>query len=125
MWDEWGNRVETWTNVKDIADRAVGSVVAQNMDTLKTASHSTPVPWSAVVEAWSARSVTKQIRKNWLKESSGKVHQEHLEDVDQKDGAQAQDDVIQRLREDTELTPHQQRLLGCIVDACKVDFAVL
>lgn len=117
MWNEWGNRVETWVDVKDIADRAVGSVVAENIDTFKTSPHSTPVPWSAVIEAWAARSLARAIRKAWLQESSRKVRQDHPEDANEQEGTSQHDDVIQRLREDNELTPHQQRLLSCIVDA--------
>src|SRR5258708_28534825 len=29
MWEEWGNKLESWSNVGKISDKAVGSVIVQ------------------------------------------------------------------------------------------------
>ncbi|KAI5122057.1 hypothetical protein M0805_006041 [Coniferiporia weirii] len=116
MWEEWGRRIENWTNVKDIADHAVGSVVATNISVVKTSLAPTPVPWSAVVSAWSARSCIRDKRRSWLQESSGKLVKDQPEELAE-EPKPTQDEIIQRVKEDPELTQHEQRLLGCIVDS--------
>ncbi|THH11835.1 hypothetical protein EW145_g398 [Phellinidium pouzarii] len=116
MWDDWGKHVEAWANVKDIADRAVGSVVAMNISTLKSSLDSTPVPWSSVVSAWTARSSIRDIRKSWLHESTGRLGKDQAEDATEAP-TPTQDEVIQRVKDDPDLTSHEQRLLGCIIDS--------
>ncbi|EJD05810.1 AAA-domain-containing protein [Fomitiporia mediterranea MF3/22] len=121
MWEEWGKHVEAWTNVKDIADRAVGTVVANNISTAKLSLDSTPVPWPAVVSAWSIRSSIREIRKTWLQESGGKTVRYSVgEEEEEEEAPPTHDEVIQRVKEESDLTPHEQRLLGCIVDAASM-----
>ncbi|KAH8117324.1 AAA-domain-containing protein [Phellopilus nigrolimitatus] len=115
MWDEWGKQIEAWTNVKDIADRAVGSVVATDIASLKSLDP-TPIPWTAIVSAWTRRSSVREVRKTWLQDSSGKLTKDQPEEPSEETEPK-QDEVLQRVKEDPELTTHEQRLLGCIVDA--------
>lgn len=128
MWDEWGKSVEIWPNVKAIADRAVGSIVAQRpVETIATARLSledTPISWSSVIAAWSAHHSSRDVRKVWVQESAGKFAKESLEeDEAAKEGSEPQvDDVIQRIKDDPDLTTHEQRLLGCIIDAGMILF---
>ena len=123
MWDEWGRSVETWSNVKAIADRAVGSVVAQRAaETIATARLSlehTPIPWMAVTSAWAAHHSSRDVRKAWVQESAGKFAKDALEEegAAEQEEATKQDDVVRRIKEDPDLTTHEQRLLGCIVDS--------
>ncbi|KAL5529240.1 hypothetical protein ACEPAG_5225 [Sanghuangporus baumii] len=122
MWEEWGRSVEAWKNVKDIADRAVATVVAQDMPHSKPSLDTTTVPWSAVVSAWAARSSIRETRKAWLQESAGKGVKHILADDldDESSPIRESDEVIQRVKEDADLTSHEQRLLGCIVDAASM-----
>ncbi|KAL5478664.1 hypothetical protein ACEPAI_1941 [Sanghuangporus weigelae] len=119
LWEEWGRSVEAWKNVKDIADRAVATVVAQDMPHSKPPLDTTIIPWSAVVLAWAARSSIRETRKAWLQESAGKgVKHAFTDDLDDESSPiRDSDEVIQRVEEDAVLTSHEQRLLGCIVDA--------
>jgi hypothetical protein len=124
MWDDWGKRIEAWTNVKQIADRAVGSMFAANSSAPtsdKSTLEPTAIPWSAVHRAWSAQRSSRDLRKAWMKESLGKTVREQGEDEDDSDDIEEEDDddVLERIKQDPELEPHEQRLLPCIVDAGK------
>jgi hypothetical protein len=122
MWDDWGKRVEVWTTVKQIADRAVGSMVAANSNRPKSDKSTlepTAIPWSIVHSAWSAHRSSRDLRKAWMKESSGKTIREQDEDEDEDDDdieEEDEDDVLERIKNDPDLDQHEQRLLSCIVD---------
>lgn len=122
MWDEWGKSVEAWKNVKDIADRAVATVVAQDMTHTKPSLDATVVPWPVIISAWNARVTIRETRKAWLQESAGKgIKHTVVDDLDDEASPiRDSDEVIQRVKEDADLSPHEQRLFGCIVDACKL-----
>lgn len=128
MWDEWGAQIEAWTNVKDIADRAVGSVVASGAFdvtlTSRSALEPTPISWAAVVTAWAARRSSRDVRRAWIQQSSGRSVKEQQEDDDDdgedeagEDEEAHRDEVVQQIKQDPDLTPHEQRLLGCIIDS--------
>lgn len=117
MWEEWGKRIETWADVKDIADRAVGYVVATDISTIRSSLEPTPIPWQAVITAWGAKTSLRDIRKSWLHESSAKLPKDQTDDEPGESTKLSEDEVIQRVKEDPELMPHEQRLLGCIVNA--------
>ena len=76
----------------------------------------TPVEWDAVFEAWMVHKASKDMRKAWIQQSSGKLVQEHEEDAEEKEPQPEHDEVIERVKRDPELDQHEQRLLGCIVD---------
>ena len=125
MWDEWGQRVEVWTTVKEIADRAVGSVVASladsNPDDIAGNGHSlepTPIPWSAVQSAWDSQRNSRNTRRAWIEEASGRTahHEEGEKDAESAKELEV-DEVIERVKHDPELDQHETRLLGCIVDS--------
>lgn len=130
LWEEWGKQVEAWTSVKDIADRAVGSIVAAHASDVlspsKTALEPTQIPWSSVISAWASQRSSRDVRKAWIQESTVRPTKEQQDaeehDADEHDAADEQDEVIQRVKEDPDLTQHEQRLLGCIVNACKYLF---
>ncbi|KZP24799.1 AAA-domain-containing protein [Athelia psychrophila] len=123
MWEDWGRKIEVWSNVKSIADRAVGSVVASR--TVQTKGDkltldSTPIPWSAVQRAWNAHRSSRELRKAWTKDSSPKTTLE--EDIDElsKMNEPEHDELLERVKQDPELEQHEQRLLSCIVDAASM-----
>lgn len=125
MWDEWGKRVEYWSTVRQIADRAVGSMVAANSVQTKTDKSnlaSTVVPWSAIHQAWEAQRSSRDLRKAWMKESNVKVVREQEEKDNDNEGnedmeGESADELLERIKQDPELEQHEQRLLPCIVDA--------
>ncbi|KIM80757.1 hypothetical protein PILCRDRAFT_72515 [Piloderma croceum F 1598] len=124
MWDDWGKRIELWTNVKQIADRAVGSMVAAKASPTtpdKSTLERTAIPWSAVYHAWSAQQSSRDLRKAWMKESLGKTVREQDEDEDEEgDSMEEDDDIVERIKHDPELDQHEQKLLPCIVDAASM-----
>ena len=127
MWDVWGQRVEVWTTVKKIADRAVGGVVASlaesNPDDIAGSGLSlepTPIPWSAVQSAWNSQQKSQNTRRAWIEEASGRtIQQETWEKGTETTKEPAVDEVIERVKHDPDLDQHEARLLGCIVDSGK------
>ena len=126
IWEEWGNKIETWSNVRKVADRAMGSVMVQQ-NTLdfvdKPPSALTVVPWSAVESAWVACMRLDSTRSSWLTEHSG-----YKMDDDQDDGGgkildapgSSSDKVVENLKNDPDLDEHTARLLPCIVNTSKL-----
>ncbi|OBZ75532.1 Protein MSP1 [Grifola frondosa] len=110
MWEEWGRTVEIWTNVRRIADKAVGSVIAANRTT-KPSLDSTPIPWSAVYNAWATDRYSQEAWKSLI-HPPGKIFREHDED----DEGAERGRKMTSTRRDPDLDVHEQRLLGCIVD---------
>ncbi|CDO71236.1 hypothetical protein BN946_scf184863.g32 [Trametes cinnabarina] len=124
LWEHWGHTVEVWPNVQRIADRAVGSVVAANRAYLPSnrSLEPTPVPWSAVFDAWAADRSTQNVWKTLFSTPpSGKVHRENDEDerAEVEDEADV-DEIIEKLKRNPDLDEHEQRLLGCIVDTASI-----
>ncbi|KAF8078024.1 hypothetical protein FPV67DRAFT_1557446 [Lyophyllum atratum] len=127
MWEDWGNRVELWSNVRRIADRAIGNTLASTSisgPSEKTTLEATVVHWSSVHDAWAAHRSSKDRRSSWLKEAFS-VHrttweQEQADENALEEKEEQIDAVVERVRNETELDPHEQKLLGCIVDAASV-----
>ncbi|KAG6903215.1 hypothetical protein C0995_002758 [Termitomyces sp. Mi166 len=126
MWEDWGNRIEVWSDVRRIADRALGNTLASSISDASGSLtlESTTVPWSAVHTAWEAHRSAKDLRSSWLKEafSLHKVawEQEKLSESKQEDTQEHFDEVVERVKNDTELERHEERLLGCIVDSASM-----
>ncbi|KAI0636854.1 hypothetical protein C8Q77DRAFT_1094926 [Trametes polyzona] len=124
LWEHWGRTVEVWPNVQRIADRAVGSVVAANQAYLPSnrSLEPTPVPWSAVFDAWAADRSSQDMWKTLFSTPpSGKLHRENEEEerAEVEDEADV-DELIEKLRRNPDLDEHEQRLLGCIVDTASI-----
>lgn len=122
MWEDWGNRIEVWQDVRRIADRALGNTLASSaFDASEPTLESTTVPWSAVHTAWAAHRSAKDLRSSWLKEAFS-VHkvaweQENVNKSNQDDTQEHFDEVVERVKNDAQLERHEERLLGCIVDS--------
>ncbi|KAK2466983.1 hypothetical protein APHAL10511_001241 [Amanita phalloides] len=120
MWTSWGNSLEPWANVRKVADRALGNVMSSfvTQDKLdKDSLELTQIPWSVVQNAWLAHRSTRDLRKAWLKEIAPNTGGEE----DEANQAQVEtDEVIERLKNDSELDAHEQRLLPCIVDSASM-----
>lgn len=132
MWTEWGKHVEIWSVVKSIADRVVGNVVASDSSTTsilsflspnKSTLEPTPINWDSVVTAWTAHRAAGNIKRAWLTETTGKSTKENATDDEDeskhlKSGVNGRvDELVQQVKSDPDLTPHESRLLGCIIDA--------
>ncbi|KAJ7097985.1 hypothetical protein B0H15DRAFT_636081 [Mycena belliarum] len=120
MWKIWGDRMEVWSTVRAVADRAVGSAVASADNTAKHTLDATPIDWPAIDSAWTAHQASRSLRKTWMKEASSpsKSAQDDDEELDQDEAeevAEEVDELVERLKNDPDLDPHEQRLLSCIV----------
>jgi hypothetical protein len=120
MWEEWSNKLESWSNVRKIADRAISSVILQQHG-LRHENTSSPtlVPWTAVQLAWVACSQSGNTRAMWLKNAFGVKLDDH-EDAENKtlhSPGSSSDKVVENLKNDPDQDPHEARLLPCIVDA--------
>ncbi|KAM6500591.1 hypothetical protein JOM56_003605 [Amanita muscaria] len=122
MWASWGHTLESWTNVRKIADRALGTVMSSitPRDKLdKETLDPTLIPWPTVQDAWSAHNSMRDFRKAWFKEVS--PHTRSLAEDEEWDQTEAMtDEVIERIKNDSELDPHEQKLLACIVDSASM-----
>lgn len=128
MWEEWGKVVEPWSIVRRIADRAVGSVIAEQGGPVQSLEP-TPIPWSTIYEAWAMDRTAQDLWKSVLTETPGKVLREYDEEdegknADDEDGSSA-DEVIERVKRDPDLDQHEARLLGSIVDTSELFVASL
>ncbi|KAJ7156035.1 hypothetical protein C8R43DRAFT_998942 [Mycena crocata] len=123
MWEDWGNRIEIWSTVRAVADRAVGQAVATCVSppsTEKRTLDATPVSWPAIDSAWTAHRASRTLRRLWMKEASSasksaREQEEDEEDEDSEDEEEV-DEVVERVKNDPDLDPHEQRLLACIVN---------
>ena len=121
MWEDWGNKVEVWANVRRIADRAIGNTLSVGSNLEKVTLNSTKVPWSAVHKAWATHRSSADLRKSWLRGATSphSIIREH----DQNEGGNEEeqqtkpDEVIEKIKHDSDLDAHEQRLLSCIVDS--------
>jgi hypothetical protein len=127
LWEDWGNKVEVWANVRKVADRAMGSIMvtqrALAASQQKPPTDSTVVPWLAVQKAWTAYHTMISARKNWLKEAIGNLPtgDEGGETKDDLVNAgSVTDKVVEAVKNDPDLDQHESRLLPCIVDSGKV-----
>ncbi|KAG1768323.1 hypothetical protein EDD22DRAFT_245422 [Suillus occidentalis] len=124
MWEDWSNQFEAWTSVRQIADRAVGSVVSSSalLQQKKLGLEPTPVPWSTVHCAWAAQRSAHNLRKSFMRDSAVKIvkqknaEEEHEDAVGEETEGEKVDEVVERVRQDPHLEQHEQRLLSCIVD---------
>lgn len=137
MWDAWGRVVAVWSVVKQVADRALGSVfVAQRDSELQHQTRSkripklsldpTVVPWSAIAQSFLTKASAGAMRRHWAKEiaKGGEIEtakeQNEEGNIDGKSGRKGREDevdeVIERVKQDPDLDQHEQKLLGCIVD---------
>jgi len=129
MWEEWGNKIETWTNVRRIADHAIGKTLAVERSSDKVEEEekvtldSTTVPWSTVHNAWHIHRSCKDFRTSWLRDTFSVQPIREQEEVDEQSQDQT-DQVVERIKNDQDLDHHEQRLLSCIIDAGAVDFAI-
>ncbi|KAF9052950.1 hypothetical protein BJ165DRAFT_1339470 [Panaeolus papilionaceus] len=121
MWEDWGNKVEAWSNVRKIADRAIGSVMAANrLFEKQSKGHFslTPIPWSAVQSAWVSFHAMQDVRRHWFREVPQSLSASDLSEQEQAALDESPiDKVIEAIKNDPELEQHEQRLLPCIVDS--------
>jgi len=135
MWDAWGRVVVVWSVVKQVADRALGSIsIAQEQElqnqqqsrsrkTSKVTLDPSVVPWSTIARAFLTKASAGAMRRHWATETAKSGEREGGEEganADSKRGREEEvDEVIERVKQETDLDEHEQRLLGCIVDPRK------
>lgn len=117
MWEEWGNKVELWMDVRRIADRAVGNIMSNNVHANVSNNNSlepTIVPWPYVENAWTSHVRSLDVRKQWSKEVSLLCGTREEDQEEAEDSPKNVGEVIERLRND--IDGHEERLLSCIVN---------
>ena len=133
MWDAWGRVVVVWSVVKQVADRALGSVSIAQQDQSQQQSKSRKIPgltldptvvaWSAIARAFLAKASAGTMRRHWARETGkvgeGEDSKEDANMTGRKGREEEVDEVIERVNQDPDLDEHEQRLLGCIVDPRK------
>jgi hypothetical protein len=108
MWESWGNEIEDWESVRGIADRAMGSVMfLQHLTGKKASLEPTLVPWTTLQTVWAARTGSWQDNADIIaaEEQEGPSKAEL-----------GRDKVVENVKDDPELDPHERRLISCIVD---------
>ncbi|KAF9069916.1 hypothetical protein BDP27DRAFT_1324801 [Rhodocollybia butyracea] len=121
MWEGWGSQLESWSTVRQIADRAIGSVVASREAGKRPTLERTNVSWADVHYAWRAFHGALESRKTWLKESvPSSPRKADKEEVDANLKQAEFDEVVERVKNDPDLDQHEQRLLPSIVDAASM-----
>ncbi|KAI0028115.1 hypothetical protein K488DRAFT_59514 [Vararia minispora EC-137] len=117
MWEEWGRRFKPWVSVRRIADQVVGSASASWILANAVTEGKRPMPmnlfpvsWESVRYAWDVQRSLRDVRKAWVK-SAGRN-----EEQDEEDQKEEEDSVAEQVKHDPDLDPHEQRLLGCIVN---------
>ncbi|KAI0079953.1 AAA-domain-containing protein [Panus rudis PR-1116 ss-1] len=122
VWEDWGEKLEYWSDVRQMADRAVGGVLAKQNASGKPTLEPTLLTWADIFAARSAYNQLKDSRKAWIKQSVDKAFQEEEkeEDAEREDKKEKKvDEVVEQLKREAEednMDPYQQRLMRCIVD---------
>jgi hypothetical protein len=119
MWDDWGNKIEVWTTVKQIGDQAVGHIISSSFpEPVRSSPSSIPISWVAVCNAWADQRASHDRRKTWTQQSSNRPARadQHDKDLDIEKERHV-DDIVETVKHDPYLDAHEQRLLGCIVDS--------
>ena len=108
MWESWGYEIEDWESVRGIADRAMGSVMfLQHLAGKKATLEPTLVPWTTLQTVWAAR------RNSW-QDNADIIAAEEQEGPSKAE--LGRDKVVENVKDDPELDPHERRLISCIVD---------
>jgi hypothetical protein len=129
LMEEWGKRLQEWGPMKEIADGALAWTLHNTGEVADSSSlNPTEVPWFAVNDAWEESRFQKRFRKDWVEESAASGRREFVvgegeaketEEDSADEGAaedESYDEVIENIKRDPDLDPHEQRLLGCIVN---------
>ena len=137
MWEDWSTRVEPWSSIRQIADRAVGSVVSSSIispavsssitsKSLGATLEPTSVPWSAIHHAWAAQRSSRDLRRAWSKDARIRIRESQPDyatddefdplELEEDEEGRPIDEVVEKVKQDEDLDTHEKRLLGCIVD---------
>jgi hypothetical protein len=119
MWEGWSNKIESWSNVRKISDRAIGKAIVRQHG-LKYDGKPFLVPtmvlWIIVHLAWMDCNKSLDIQAKWLKETFGDQLLDAKEDEASGAPGSSSDKAVENLKNDPDLDPHEGRLLPCIVD---------
>ncbi|CAL1704380.1 unnamed protein product [Somion occarium] len=117
--EDWGQRIELWPDVRQIADRAVGAEIANQRDTIQFSLEPIHISWSTIFQALDAYTRQSHSRKSWIQQSIDQTVEEEGEDGEKAPKKEVVDEVVQQIKrdaEDGELDQYEQRLVRCIVD---------
>ena len=118
MWDDWGDKIEVWTAVKQVSDQAVGHVISSLPESARSSLSSIPISWVDICDAWVDQRASHDLRKAWVQQSSNRPAGEDQQDKNlDHESDRHVDDIVETVKHDPYLDAHEQRLLGCIVDS--------
>jgi len=119
MWDDWGNKIEVWTTVKQIGEQAVGHIISSTLpESVRSSLSSIPISWVDICGAWANQRASRGLRKAWIQQSSNRPAGEDQQDKNlDNERDKHVDDIVETVKHDPYLDAHEQRLLGCIVDS--------
>jgi hypothetical protein len=120
MWADWGDRIELWSNVRRVADHALGRVVSNRQESKSKATlEATEVPWSTISEQWYSAISQSSFKKNWIQGAMPSTTEEGATLEGNAGPEESIDDIVERLKNDPDLDQHEQRLLNTIVNSCE------
>jgi hypothetical protein len=115
--------VWSWSAMQHFATIVVGHVLSQpNVDSNEVSS---PVSWKAIAEASLLDEQCDDLHSSWISanyQSGAKLADAETPDAQEDEAmhAPAVDPVVEAIKRDRSLSPHERRLLGCIVDPNKL-----
>ncbi|KAH8106988.1 AAA-domain-containing protein [Cristinia sonorae] len=118
-WIAWGNTMQPWSKLKQIADMAVAQTINSSNGAAATLD-ATIVTWPTIFEAWNALEKSAEKRKSWIQHATEKAEEENDEEEEE---GQEEDSIIEQIKqeaEDGELDSYVQKMMGSIVDAASI-----
>ncbi|KAG9004252.1 hypothetical protein FRB94_002472 [Tulasnella sp. JGI-2019a] len=124
MLAEWEQTLVDKEVLADVATRALGIVLSSKpsiTDSIQEAcaQRKTLVRWETVGLAWHARKLSQHQRKAWIAQQRQQPSTKETAFAPPSniaDHVRESDELIERVKADKTLDPHEKRLLGCIVD---------
>ncbi|KAG8892774.1 hypothetical protein FRB99_002444 [Tulasnella sp. 403] len=117
---EWERSLVDFDRLQEVAKRAMGLVMVEkgsqeNGSILESQDQHTKMSWHDVSFAWHAIKEIEYERKAWV--SSQRQHMgDRRSAFTSQEALPETDEVVERVKADPNLDPHEKRLLGCIVD---------
>ena len=109
-----------------MASQVGASTEASTAEPLEAARRTT-VSWEIVAKAWHARKTDEELRRTWIAQQRQQSRPSSAAQASSSDPPSAAsqpipelDEVVERIKADKTLDPHERRLLGCIVDVASM-----
>lgn len=119
--------LRSWRELKIVADAVVGAALStsaseRGLQALDSSIEPTPVTWEQVSRSVESHAESNSLKNTWIEGASSAKDLDDVAIPGSGDGpahALEVDEVLEAVRKDPDLDPHEHRLLGCIVDPGK------